>query len=116
MTRKRAPPLRLTLPLTSLVFAFLLTEPAVPHEHDHAGNPSEGLGKAHFDNSCSPRVSADIDKGVNLLHSFWYDEARNTFIAVEKREPDCAIAYWGHAMGYYQQVEQLPTGDELTQG
>jgi hypothetical protein len=128
MTRKRIPPPRFTFPLTSLAFALLLAggtlaahdDHTAAHDstapHDHTGDASAGLGKAHFDNSCSPQVSADIDKGVNLLHSFWYDEARNTFIAVEKQEPDCAIAYWGHAMGYYQQVEQLPTGDELAQG
>jgi len=75
-----------------------------------------GFLQVGIEQVCSSQVSADIDKGVNLLHSFWYDEARNTFIAVEKQEPDCAIAYWGHAMGYYQQVEQLPTGDELAQG
>jgi tetratricopeptide (TPR) repeat protein len=127
MTRKSTPSLRLalarrldlrlTLPLTSLAFALFLASSSVAaaHDHNHTGD-AERLGRAHFDNSCAPQVSADIDKGVNLLHSFWYDEARNTFTAVEKQQPDCAIAYWGRAMGYYQQVEQLPTGDQLTEG
>jgi hypothetical protein len=110
MTRKSTPSLRLalarrldlrlTLPLTSLAFALFLASSSVAaaHDHNHTGD-AERLGRAHFDNSCAPQVSADIDKGVNLLHSFWYDEARNTFTAVEKQQPDCAIAYWGRAMG-----------------
>ena len=81
MTRKSTPSphlaltqrlnLRSTVPLTSLAFALLLaTGPAAAHDHDHTGDTAERLGKAYFDNSCSPQVSADIDKGVNLLHSF----------------------------------------------
>jgi hypothetical protein len=110
--RKNAPRPARSLQVITAAAALIGVRLAVAHEHD----ASEGIGTAHFDNSCSSQVSAAIDKGVNLLHSFWYDEARNTFIAVEKQEPDCAIAYWGQAMGYYQQVEHLPVDDELKFG
>ena len=37
------------------------------------------LGKVKFPNSCSPEAQQLIEKGVALLHSFQYPEARQTF-------------------------------------
>jgi hypothetical protein len=38
--------------------------------------PSTGKqGAVSFDNSCQPRVKAEFNRGVALLHSFWLDEA-----------------------------------------
>jgi tetratricopeptide (TPR) repeat protein len=36
-----------------------------------------------------------------LLHSFEYDEARDAFLAVSKKDPSCPMAYWGAAMTYF---------------
>src|SRR6266581_3970833 len=62
--------------------------------------PIAGLGHAHMDTSCSPRVRADFDRALALLHNFWYARALEAFTAVAQRDPDCAMAYWGAAMTY----------------
>lgn len=70
---------------------------------------SPKLGSVSFANSCKPSVSAEFDRGVALLHSFWLDEAEKTFRKVAAAEPDCAMAYWGIAMADFNQVNGGPT-------
>jgi len=35
-----------------------------------------------------------------MLHSFEYEDAEATFAAVARRDPKCAMAYWGEAASY----------------
>ena len=58
----------------------------------------EGLGKLSFPTSCSPSVQAEFERGVAMIHSYWFTYARKTFEGVLKQDPNCAIAYWGVAM------------------
>ena len=58
----------------------------------------EKLGKVSFPTSCSPDVQADFERGVAMLHSYWFNYARKTFEGVLQRDPACAMAYWGVAM------------------
>ena len=67
------------------------------------------LGSVSFPTSCKPRVSKEFNRAVALLHSFWLDAAEKTFSAVAKRDPDCAMAYWGVAMSDFNQVNGGPT-------
>jgi hypothetical protein len=60
------------------------------------------LGKVHFPTSCSAAVTRDFDTSVALLHSFWVKDAIEGFNHVLKRDPACAIAYWGIAMSLQQ--------------
>jgi tetratricopeptide (TPR) repeat protein len=60
----------------------------------------EKLGTVDFPNTCAPKVRADFNRGVAMLHSYWFLIARRTFEEVLKQDPDCAIAYWGIAMDY----------------
>ena len=55
------------------------------------------LGTVHFSTSCSA-VQGKFDRAVALLHNFFYPETVNTFQAIIKEDPTCAIAYWGLAM------------------
>jgi tetratricopeptide (TPR) repeat protein len=55
------------------------------------------LGTVHFPTSCSA-VQGKFDRSVALLHNFFYPETVNTFQAIIKEDPACAIAYWGLAM------------------
>jgi len=64
---------------------------------DSAGKPPEQLGKVSFPNSCQPAVQASFERGVALLHSFWWQEGEKTFREVLERDPNCAIATWGIA-------------------
>jgi hypothetical protein len=53
------------------------------------------LGKVDFANSCSAAVQETFQRGVAMLHSFWF--AEKTFRAVLAQDPACAIATWGIA-------------------
>jgi tetratricopeptide (TPR) repeat protein len=71
--------------------------------------PIAGLGHAHMDTSCAPGVSVDFDRALALLHNFWYARALEAFTEVAKRDPDCAIAYWGAAKTYDHPFWDPPT-------
>src|SRR5437763_12383784 len=60
----------------------------------------EKLGRVSFATSCEPAVQAEFERGVAMLHSYWFLIARRTFDGVLQRDPNCAIAYWGVAMDY----------------
>ena len=69
---------------------------ATAHGPEDAGK--ELLGKVSFPTSCDPKVQATFERGVAMLHSYWFPEATKTFDAVLKDDPGCAMAYWGHAV------------------
>jgi tetratricopeptide (TPR) repeat protein len=83
MTPKR---LMLTVSLIAL-----LTGGAVAQQDDK-------LGKVSFPTSCDPNVQAEFERGVAMLHSYWFIYARRTFEGILQKDPGCAIAYWGIAM------------------
>ena len=55
------------------------------------------LGKVNFPNSCDAKVQTQFERGVAMLHSFWYSAAEKTFRDVLAQDPSCAIATWGIA-------------------
>jgi tetratricopeptide (TPR) repeat protein len=90
------------LTLAILLAAALPTNLLAQHEgHEPSLTASEeGLGRAHMQTACSPSVSADFDRAVALLHNFWYARALERFSQVARKDPECAMAYWGAAMTY----------------
>src|ERR1700716_1677162 len=64
------------------------------------GQQDEKLGKVVFPTSCDPNVQAEFDRGVAMLHSYWFLIARRTFEGILKQDPNCAMAYWGVAMDF----------------
>ena len=60
----------------------------------------EVLGKVVFPTSCDSKVQGQFERGVAMLHSYWFSEARKVFDAVVRQDPGCAIAYWGLAVNY----------------
>jgi tetratricopeptide (TPR) repeat protein len=60
----------------------------------------EKLGNLSFQTSCDPKVQAEFDRGVAMIHSYWFLIARRTFEGVLQQDPNCAIAYWGIALDY----------------
>jgi hypothetical protein len=82
----------------ALLFTLGVVVPAWAQEHQHADQPAERLGKVHFDTSCAPAVRDAFDRGVALLHSFWYAAAIEAFNGVAAKDPACAMAHWGAAM------------------
>src|SRR4051812_4079059 len=82
--------------LLATVFAFLLLMPALAPAHDDDDGKGK-LGKVSFENSCDPKVQPTLQRGVAMLHSFWYSAAEKTFRDVLAQDPTCAIATWGFA-------------------
>src|SRR5437899_9553063 len=74
--------------------------------------PIAGLGHAHMDITCAPEASGDFDRSLALLHNFWYARALAAFTDVARRDPDCAMAYWGAAMTYNHPFWDPPTRAE----
>lgn len=77
--------------LLVLVFAMALPLPVLAQDK---------LGKVTFPTSCDPAVQAQFERGVAMLHSYWFTEGRKAFDAVVQRDPKCAMAYWGLAVNY----------------
>src|SRR5690606_40679967 len=72
---------------------------AAAHDaHDGSGRPPERLGKVSFPTSCDPKVQAQFERGVALLHSFWFPAGLEAFETVAAQDPACAMAHWGIAI------------------
>jgi tetratricopeptide (TPR) repeat protein len=70
-----------------------------PHVHgDGGGRPPEMLGKVSFPTSCDPAVQGQFERGVALLHSFWFAEGLKAFTAAAEQDAGCAMAHWGIAL------------------
>src|SRR2546423_888345 len=86
----------------AVVLLSLTSTGARSHEaHEHAtpgGRAPEMLGKVSFPTSCDPAVQAQFERGVALLHSFWFGEGLKAFKTVTEQDPGCAMAYWGSAI------------------
>lgn len=79
--------------------------------------PSENqFGKVDFDNTCDEKVINDFNLGIELLHSFEYDEAEKVFAKMIDTEPGYAMDYWGVAMCNYHPLWTPPTESELKKG
>jgi len=71
------------------------------HHHGAEGVPPEALAKVgtvNFPTSCTASIQPQFERGVAMMHSFWYEEARLQFSAVAVADPHCAMAHWGLAM------------------
>ena len=55
------------------------------------------LGKVEFANSCSRAVQEKLQRGVAMLHSFYYSATQKAFEEVAAEDNSCAIAAWGYA-------------------
>ena len=75
-----------------------------------------GVGKVDFPVSCAPGLKSELSRGVALLHSFFYEEARRVFTSVAERDPNCAMAQWGIAMTWWHPIWTPPTPDEMSAG
>src|SRR5258708_1597906 len=64
------------------------------------GQQDDKLGKVTFPTSCDPKVQAEFNRGVAMLHSYWFLLARRTFEGILQQDPNCAMADWGVAMDY----------------
>ncbi len=78
--------------------------------------PAEQLGTVSFGLSCKDSVNVSFNRGVALLHDFWYDEAEPQFKQIAKADPDCAMAHWGIAMSAFHQIWDRPDDGAMKLG
>jgi tetratricopeptide (TPR) repeat protein len=104
----------------TVCFIALVTTLFVLHNTESATAPEpgdlRGAGKVEFPVSCAPDVQSEFARGVALLHSFFYEEARRVFTSVAERDPKCAMARWGIAMTWWHPIWTPPTPDEMNAG
>jgi tetratricopeptide (TPR) repeat protein len=86
------------------------------HDHDHGASDLGNIGKAHLETSCSEPARNEIDRGVALIHSFWYAEAEQSFRKAAAADVECGMAWWGVAMSNLHPIWAAPTADELKTG
>jgi len=86
--------------------------PPPSHQHyeqsDEAMKPSptgalaprlHSLGSHVFPvSTSSPQAQLFINQGVNLAYGFNHAEAARAFAEAARLDPECAMAYWGHAL------------------
>ena len=78
-----------------LACAFLL---AALTPYPAAGQHHDQLGTVTFPTSCAAAVQDEFNRGVAMLHSYWFNYAGKTFRNVLAQDPACTIAYWGVAL------------------
>ena len=57
-----------------------------------------------------------FERGVALLHSFWYEEAEKEFTQIATDDPHCAMAHWGIAMSLWHQLWNKPDAKVIQHG
>ena len=62
------------------------------------GLGGQGLGRVHFETSCTPQAQEKFDRGLAMVHSFFYPDSIQAFADAAAADPQCAIAYWGVAI------------------
>lgn len=110
--------MRKTLPLWLAGVVLLLPCSLLSQdEHaQHTGQPPERLGRVVFPTTCNSRAQVQFERGLALLHSFWYEEAGRTFGAVIAADSACAMGYWGQAMSTLHPLWTPPSSEESARG
>ena len=72
------------------------------------------LGKVSFPTSCDPKVQAQFERAVAMLHSFWYSAGEKTFRDVLAQDPVMRNRHLGHRLASY--VEPARRSRFLAQG
>src|SRR2546426_12010450 len=61
------------------------------------GEHDEHLGRVRFPVSCNAEAQLRFERGVALLHSFWYEKAGDAFKDAVTADSTCAMGYWGRS-------------------
>jgi hypothetical protein len=103
-----------------LLFFSLFTLVALADDdkdhHHHEDLTAPQLGTVNFPVSCAPGVQKPFERGVALLHSFWYEEAEKQFQQIGTDDPHCAMAHWGVAMSLWHQLWDHPEAKVIQRG
>jgi tetratricopeptide (TPR) repeat protein len=99
------------IPVTCLLAACACCAVAQP-----STTTPERLGTVSFPVSCAPAQQTAFNRGVALLHDFWYAEAGPQFERIAKADPGCAMAHWGIAMSGFHEIWDRPGAGAMKSG
>ncbi len=102
-----------------LVVSLLLAAAPLAAQMDmaeHGGKPPARLGRVRFPTSCSAAAAAKVERGVALLHSFWYEESGQAFRDASRIDSSCAMAYWGAATSLMHPLWAPSSAQDLKDG
>ena len=85
-------------------------------QHHHEDLTTTQLGTVTFPVSCAPDVQKPFERGVALLHSFWYEEAEKEFQQIAIDDPHCVMAHWGVAMSLWHKLWNNPDAKVIQRG
>jgi tetratricopeptide (TPR) repeat protein len=102
----------LCLAMAALTFSFTSASAAEAPALGDLGK----VGSVSFPTSCDPALQPEFERGLALLHSFFYAEARRVFTSVASKDPECAMAHWGIAMTHWHPLWTPPDSTELDAG
>lgn len=102
--------------MTARLCLGLLTLPFAMRVAAGSPDPAERFGTVNFSTSCSKTGQGSFNRGVALLHDFWYEEAQRQFEQIAAAEPSCAMAHWGIAMSLFHQIWNQPDDHVMTHG
>lgn len=74
----------------------------------------DSLGDVNVTVSGNKNALPHFEKGLLLLHSFEYEDAREAFQKAQKEDPEMPMAYWGEAMTYNHSLWQEQDYDAAT--
>ncbi|MDX1675614.1 MAG: hypothetical protein R3314_12540 [Longimicrobiales bacterium] len=67
--------------------------------------------------TCGEAATAELRRGLALLHNMTYSEAERAFRAAADADADCSLAYWGIAMTYVHPLwPDVPSDEQLARG
>jgi hypothetical protein len=89
--------------ITASTIALALPAPAAAQD-----TADQQLGRVNFETSCNEVAQRRFDRGMRYQHSFWYSQSREIFEDALKADPSCAIAYWGIALGLWDNPHNPP--------
>src|SRR2546423_5885646 len=69
---------------------------------------AQELGRVHLQTSCTPEAQEKFDRGLAMVHSFYYPDSVQAFTEAAAADPQCAIAYWGIAISHRPNPLILP--------
>src|ERR1700732_1998302 len=69
---------------------------------------AQELGRVHFETSCTSQAQEKFDRGLAMVHSFFYPDSVQAFTEAAAADPQCAIAYWGIAISHRPNPMILP--------
>src|SRR3984893_1602090 len=102
----------LLLAVVSLFGVLVLAD----ESHHHEDLTAEQLGTVHFPVSCTASSQKAFERGVALLHSFWYEEAEKEFVQIAKDDKACAMPHWGVAMSLWNKLWDHPNAATIKRG